>query len=112
MLCVALLSTVNANSGYFWQITDIHYQVFNFLKTFSQYFFVFIQPEYYEGASVLKNSCTSGTGDAGKFGSKELLGGCDTPLITLQSTFQFMKRTHPRPDFILYTGDIVRKTNL
>ncbi|KAH3762334.1 sphingomyelin phosphodiesterase acid-like 3 [Pelomyxa schiedti] len=73
--------------GYFWHLTDIHYQ-----------------PQYYEGASVV-HKCISGNGTAGYWGSLD--GPCDLPQTTLIDTFEFMRNTLPKPDFILYTGDMV-----
>lgn len=65
-----------------------------------------IQPQYYEGADILQN-CVSGNGSAGKYGNMEVIGACDLPWETFEATFQFMKKTYAKPDFILWTGDVV-----
>lgn len=77
--------TDDDNIGYFWHITDIHYQ-----------------PTYKVGSSQFKR-CQSGKGRAGKFGE---MTDCDTPAETIRSTFEYMLSINDKPDFVLYTGDM------
>ena len=53
------------------------------------------------------------TKKAGKFGGPE--SSCNTPLATIESTFNFIKtfsqRLNPKPSFVLMTGDYVGHDN-
>ncbi|KAL0206767.1 hypothetical protein P9112_012478 [Eukaryota sp. TZLM1-RC] len=80
-----IIFTSAIDTGYFWQITDIH----------SQWF--------YKTGSDPELGCQAGSGNAGKFGSFH----CDTPSVLTDSAFQFMQSKLKNPDFIVWTGDIM-----
>uniref|UniRef100_T1INL5 Uncharacterized protein n=1 Tax=Strigamia maritima TaxID=126957 RepID=T1INL5_STRMM len=74
--------------GFFWQITDIHIEI-NFSPT-----------------GDINNDCR------GKDIAKHPLGlygdfSCDSNMLLLKDSVQAMKKIHPKPDFILWTGDNV-----
>jgi len=71
--------------GRFWHLTDLHYS-----------------PAYKPGSNSLRR-CMSGHGNAGKYGSTPI---CDTPLETIESALSTMVSLEPKPDFVLYTGDM------
>eukprot|EP01105_Mastigella_eilhardi_P025495 TRINITY_DN6951_c0_g1_i1.p1 TRINITY_DN6951_c0_g1~~TRINITY_DN6951_c0_g1_i1.p1 ORF type:complete len:425 (-),score=105.24 TRINITY_DN6951_c0_g1_i1:65-1339(-) len=87
LACAASAEGDEGDVGYFWQVTDLHWQ-----------------PAYVEGSSRLQE-CLRGSGDAGPYGS---LANCDIPEATLRAAFEFMTSAdQPAADFVLYTGDIV-----
>ncbi|KAI8391103.1 Metallo-dependent phosphatase-like protein [Radiomyces spectabilis] len=79
-------------TGRFIQVTDFH-----------------LDPTYLEGSdpSELCHRKSSYAGTvAGKFG---VLGSkCDSPVVLVESAFQFMKKNLSDVDFIMYTGDSAR----
>ena len=74
-------------AGYFWQITDIHYDL-----------------RYSRHGDVM-NMCHNGDGNVsvsppGMFGDYN----CDSPWSLAESAVHTMRQNHPKPDFILWTG--------
>jgi len=85
VLFIALSCCQNNDIGYFWQFTDLH-----------------LSPAYKEGTSRL-HYCQKGKGFAGKYGD---ISKCDTPQVTMDSAFEEMLKINPKPDFVLYSGDM------
>eukprot|EP01080_Neovahlkampfia_damariscottae_P006734 gene6734-10899_t len=97
---IVLIVLVSAKVGYFWQISDPHFD-----------------SNYKEGGD--KENCNyeivccrhifpNTTKKAGKFGAPDGMN-CNSPLVTIKSTFNFIKtltaRLNPKPSFLLMTGD-------
>ncbi|XP_062571431.1 acid sphingomyelinase-like phosphodiesterase 3b [Saccostrea cucullata] len=78
----------SVDTGYFWQVTDFHYDA-----------------NYSTKGDPLR-MCHDMSG--GSY-SNSIYGNyhCDSPWKLIQSATAAMKRIHPNPDFILWTGDSV-----
>ncbi|XP_049951811.1 acid sphingomyelinase-like phosphodiesterase 3a [Schistocerca serialis cubense] len=93
LLLVLLCPASHAKIGYFWHITDIHYD-----------------PKYDRSGDTKSNCWRSDTGRAGGVGgaSPGQLGDyrCDAPWDLVESAVRAMKSKHgDNIDFILWTGD-------
>lgn len=83
-LIIVWIVSSEADTGYFWHITDFHYDF------------------TYHGAQL---SCNSDqlSGDLGKFGDF----WCDSPWTLVNSSVHAMAHIKPDADFVLWTGDTV-----
>ena len=72
-------------TGYFWQITDIHYDPFYSAEG---------------DRSTMCHKATDGHTPLGEFGE----AGCDSPLRLAQSAIRAMADIESKPDFIFWTG--------
>lgn len=92
LICGLLLlssATSLAKLGTFWHVSDFHLDV-----------------NYTAGDGDITKMCwkkTGGSNEAqpGRFGDYE----CDAPLDLVESAVDAMRRIHPNPDFIMWTGD-------
>lgn len=84
---VLLFSLVQAETGYFFHLSDVHLDL-----------------EYTPGTDPMFrciNKTVPSNNTAGTFGNPI----CDTPLPAYQAALDAMKALNPNPDFIFYTGD-------
>ncbi|KAL4233328.1 Acid sphingomyelinase-like phosphodiesterase 3b [Mactra antiquata] len=84
--CILLnmLALVTCESGYFWHITDLHYDF------------------TYHGRQLSCNP-TKKQNNPGKFGDF----WCDSPWLLIESSVHAMANIKPNADFILWTGDTI-----
>lgn len=89
VLLVFVVSGVRpANIGRFWHITDHHWDTY-----YSQH--------GQDPMEICPSSYGRPISNAGPLGDYK----CDSPWRLIQSSIDAMKRLHPDPDFILWTGD-------
>ncbi|XP_069125849.1 acid sphingomyelinase-like phosphodiesterase 3b [Argopecten irradians] len=88
LLCVHSLFTFEVKKGYFWQVTDFHYDA-----------------NYSTHGNPL-NMCHQGKGQ-GYTNSQYGNYHCDAPWLLIESAVDAMVKFHPYPDFVIWTGDSV-----
>ncbi|XP_039277687.1 acid sphingomyelinase-like phosphodiesterase 3a [Nilaparvata lugens] len=92
LLVISVLASVHGRLGYFWHITDLHWDV------------------HYGTES---HSCWRG-GGGGRGGSQQLFGdhNCDSPWSLIQSAVRMMRDKHGENiEFVLWTGDSLSTKN-
>ncbi|KAJ2952010.1 hypothetical protein O0L34_g4271 [Tuta absoluta] len=93
-LCVILFTCTHAKIGYFWHITDFHYD-----------------PQYTPQGDT-RRQCRR-VDERGSSGHHRALGrygdySCDSPLALIESAARYMRTRHSENvEFVLWTGDIV-----
>lgn len=83
---------IQAKIGTFWHVTDLHYDV-NYTTSGSRDKMCWNQ--------ATRSEDGAGSASPGQFGDYE----CDAPLSLVMSAVQAMANLHPKPDFVLWTGD-------
>ncbi|XP_060071039.1 acid sphingomyelinase-like phosphodiesterase 3b [Ylistrum balloti] len=88
LLCVQSVFSFEVKKGYFWQVTDFHYDA-----------------NYSTHGNPL-NMCHQGQGQSyrnSRYGNYH----CDAPWLLIESAIDAMVKFHPFPDFVIWTGDSV-----
>ena len=85
MMCIYSEIQMFVPSGYFWQVTDFHYDA-NYSVS--------------GNPAQMCHNTSSGSYSNGVYGNYL----CDAPWKLVESATNAMKKIHPNPDFILWTG--------
>lgn len=94
LICVISLSCTHAKTGYFWHITDFHYD------------------PLYTSQGDTRRHCRRAD-ERGSSGHHRALGrfgdySCDSPLELIESAARYMRTRHSENvEFVLWTGDII-----
>ncbi|XP_026322161.1 acid sphingomyelinase-like phosphodiesterase 3a [Hyposmocoma kahamanoa] len=94
LLCVILFTCTHAKIGYFWHITDFHYD------------------PLYTSQGDTRRQCRKAD-ERGSSGHHRALGqfgdySCDGSLALIESAARYMRTRHPENvEFVLWTGDIL-----
>ncbi|OWF39125.1 acid sphingomyelinase-like phosphodiesterase 3b [Mizuhopecten yessoensis] len=88
LLCMQSVLTFEEKKGYFWQVSDFHYDA-----------------NYSSHGNPL-NMCHQGQGQ-GYSNSQYGNYHCDAPWVLIESAINAMVKFHPYPDFVIWTGDSI-----